>query len=134
MFEKFKSPQFKELFNKLFIYALIIYVFIILGRSVWANWQLKKQMDTIRTEISALQDQNKNLENLILYYQSDSFKEVEARAKLGLKKPGETAVAVPTKKYDNYQAEIEAEKQNIAPKSNNDATPNWEAWWGYFTK
>lgn len=134
MFERFNTPQLKASLNKLLIYALIVYVFFILGRSVWANFQLNKQINTIKNQISELQDQNKNLGNLILYYQSDSFKEVEARAKLGLKKPGETAIAVTTKKYDNYQTETEAEKANIADKTGDIATPNWQAWWGYFFK
>lgn len=126
------KQQLKSLANKALIYALIIYVFVILGRAVWQNWQLKREIDAIKNQIAQLQDQNKNLENLILYYQSDSFKEMEARQKLGLKKPGETAVAVPTKKYENYQAETAREKENIAPKNQGEATPNWQAWWGYF--
>lgn len=130
----FDKTQWLAWGNKFIAYALIVYVVFILGRSVWFNWQLKREIDTIKSQIVAITQQNKDLENLILYYQSDSFREVEARQKLGLKKVGETAVAVPTKKYDNYQAEIEAEKNKLSDTKQDSAAPNYRFWWAYFFK
>lgn len=126
------SPQFKMFFNKLAIYALMAYIFFILGKSVWINWYLGREIDRLKSDISEIQKQNKDLENLILYYQSDSFKEVEARQKLGLKKPGEKVMAVPVKKYDNFQEETATDQANIAAKENQENTPHYLLWWAYF--
>jgi cell division protein FtsB len=129
----FQSPETKAFINKVLVYILVIYTCFILGRSVLINFQLKRQIDLTKKEIANLEQQNQNISNLMLYYQSDSFKEVEARSKLGLKKPGETVVYVPTKKYENYQQELAAERAKMI---SNDKTelPNWENWWKYFTQ
>jgi len=130
----FLQPKFKNIANKILVYGLIFYVFFILGRSVWLNWQLKKEIDGIKKQIAEISQQNKNLENLIIYYQSDDFREIEARQKLGLKKSGETAVAVPTKKYESYQAEVEAEKNNLSNRKEEASASNYRLWWAYFFK
>ena len=133
MNQNFKTKS-TTILNKILVYLLIGYTFFMVGRSVWLNWQLKKQTDTIEMEISKIQAQNKNLENLILYYKSDSFREVEARKKLGLKKPGEVAVAVPVKTPNNFQSEVQAQKEGVSEKPKETKTPNYELWWQYFTK
>jgi cell division protein FtsB len=132
------NPVLKEkssaFFSKLLIYIVIIYTFFLLGKAVWTNYQLKKQTDNLEVSILQIQKQNKDLENLILYYQSDSFREVEARRKLGLKKPDEKMVLVPVKKYDNFNDEVEATKENISQNQQEEKQPNWELWWQYFAK
>ncbi|OGY24633.1 MAG: hypothetical protein A2Y57_00705 [Candidatus Woykebacteria bacterium RBG_13_40_7b] len=133
MNQNFKTKS-TTILSKILIYSLIGYTFFMVGRSVWFNFQLKKQTDTIEQEIVEVQAQNKNLENLILYYQSDSFREVEARKKLGLKKPGEVAVAVPVKSASNFQSEVQAQQQQVAEKSAEVEISNWRLWWQYFTK
>ena len=127
-------PQIKILLSKIFSYFLIIYIFFILGRSVWLNWQLKLETQMLQKQIDDGKIENTNMRNLLLYYQSDSFKEVEARKKLSLKKPGEYVMAVPTRKYDSYQAETQAQQDQIATKSQQENIPHYKLWWLYFTK
>lgn len=133
MNQNFKTKS-TTILSKILVYLLIGYTFFMVGRSVWENFQLKKQTDNIEQEISKIQAQNKNLENLILYYKSDSFREVEARKKLGLKKPGEVAVAVPAKSANNFQSEVQAQEEGVSEKPKEIKTPNYELWWQYFTK
>lgn len=132
MWQAFQNTKIPALVNKFLIYFLIVYVFFILGRAVWFNWQLKNMIRETKASIENLEKQNRDFENLILYYQSDSFREVEARQKLGLKKPGETVVAIPTKDYSNYQEETQAEKERVAGNIEENSTPNWKIWWKYF--
>ena len=101
---------------------------------VWLNWQLNQEIRQIEQEIANLNNQQKDLKNLVLYYQSDSFKEIEARRKLGLKKPGEVAIALPNKSYDNYEKELETQKQGVAQKIDSSSTSNHQLWWSYFFK
>ncbi|AKM82388.1 MAG: Septum formation initiator [Berkelbacteria bacterium GW2011_GWE1_39_12] len=114
--------------------VLVFYTFIMLGKSVWANFQLQKQTDLIKAKIEEVKTQNNNLGNLILYYKSDSFREVEARRKLGLKRPDEKVMNVPVQKFDNFNAEIEAQKNNLAPKIIDTKSSNPSMWWQYLTK
>ena len=132
------NPVFKEksgaFFSRVLIYLLILYTFFLLGKAVWTNYQLKQQTEQIQNEIANIQKQNKDLENLILYYKSDSFKEVEARRKLGLKKPDEKMVQVPVKKPGDFPSEVQAQKESIQEPETVEKQPNWQLWWQYFTK
>lgn len=126
--------QWGHVFSKVLIYLLVFYTFFMIGKSVWINYKLRQQIKDIESQISDIQKQNKNFENLIIYYQSDSFREVEARRKLGLKKADETVVAVPVKKYEDYNTETQTQKENIADISTSITESNASLWWQYFFK
>jgi len=120
--------------SKILVYLIALYIVFILGKAIWTNWQLNRQIHDMQQQIADINTQNKNLENLILYYKSDSFREVEARKKLGLKKPGEIAIAVPTQNNENYNQETEAQKQGVSETPKEENIPNWQLWWQFFTK
>ena len=122
------------LVSKILVYLIALYIVFILGKAIWTNWQLNRQIHDMQQQIADINTQNKNLENLILYYKSDSFREVEARKKLGLKKPGEIAIAVPTQNNENYNQETEAQKQGVSETPKEENIPNWQLWWQFFTK
>ena len=105
-----------------------------LGRSIYLNYQLKKQAEEIKREIAKIEKQNKDFQNLILYYKSESFREVEARRKLDLKKLGETVVILPKKEARDFTGEIKADEVNVSAKSETKIEPNYVLWWRYFVK
>lgn len=122
--------------TRILLSVLVVYTFFILGRSVISNYQLQRQTDVIKTEINRAQVQNKNLENLILYYQSASFQEVEARRELGLKKPGEKIYIVSSLNTDNFNSELDSQVKNVSSSSvdetaNNSNTSNPSLWWQF---
>jgi cell division protein DivIC len=130
-----KRGKFNDTLTKFLMLLLIIYTFIMLGRSIWANVQLQRQAESIKTDIANIQKQNQNLSNLILYYNSTSFKEVEARQKLGLKKPGETVVDVAQVTTSDFQSETKEEQQNVDININKTKElSNPGLWWQYFFK
>ena len=90
------------------------------------NVGLKKQIDQVKKTNQTLEANNKNLQNLIVYYQSASFKELEARDKLGLKKPDEQVVFIPVKKFDQTNNSVD----QIAPVKPQNIS-NFQAWWQY---
>ncbi len=72
-----------------------LYILVLLGQTVKRNYDLSKQIDTLRTQIAQLQDQKDQLAYSIQYFQTDSFRQREARAKLGLQAPGENVISLP---------------------------------------
>jgi cell division protein FtsB len=64
----------------------------IVGNAV-TRYQLDRQQEELRREIAALREQQRRLEALRAYMQSDEFIERSARD-LGLVRPGDTAVVV----------------------------------------
>lgn len=130
-FDKAKTLDFTK--NAL-VYVVALYVLILLGHSIWANWTLKKEVDQIKGQISTLQAQNQNLENLIVYYQSASFKDLEARSELGLKKPDEKVVSVPVAQLADIPPQTSEEEQSLIVTKPVAPLKNWQAWWSYIFK
>lgn len=126
----------KKLFDlaiKVATYIFIFYILFLLGRVLWLNFNLKESIEKLQEQIVVLEQQKKDLNNLILYYQSDSFKELEARRKLGYKKPGEKVVILElSPSSENFPEEVEKEKQGVAGKSTASEEPNWQLWWEFF--
>lgn len=102
-----------------------IYLAVVLIQTVRHNASLKSQITLLEKDIIQLNEDNKELSFLIQYYQTDAFKEKEARAKLGLQKPGENLVILPRQQK---QPEVATqEKAKAKPKTE----PNWELWWHF---
>lgn len=74
---------------------VVLYLLVVLVQTVKKNHDLDEQAANLSAEISLLETQKRDLANNIQYYATDSFREREARAKLGLQKPGENVVIIP---------------------------------------
>ena len=98
-----------------------LYIGIYLFQTIYRNYQLQREIADMQLEINDLQNDRDSLKYKIQYYQSDAYKEKEARAKLGLQQPGEGVVILPHDDNDKTTAEQQA-KQKPQPKS------NWQQW------
>lgn len=75
--------------------VIIIYLIFVLGQTVKRNYELGEQIDTLRTQTALLQDQKDQLSYSLQYYNTDAFRDREARSKLGLQLPGENLIILP---------------------------------------
>ena len=75
--------------------VIVLYLAVVLIQTVQRNYTLGKQIDTLNAQISLLQSQKEQLSYSIQYYSTDSFRDREARSKLGLQLPGENVVIIP---------------------------------------
>ena len=108
--------------------AIVIFLGIAAGKETYRKYQIQKEIDSLQQEAEKVNEKNQELERLIEYFQTDAYKELEARKRLGLQKEGEKVVIIkPTP--ENYFQEIEnknsAEDQEIG---------NLKKWWRYFFK
>jgi cell division protein FtsB len=76
---------------------VIVFAYMTIGtiEALWQNHTINKDIATLRNEIVQLQEEGRQLKYLIAYLGTESFKEREARRKLGYKKPGEQVLALP---------------------------------------
>lgn len=105
-----------------------VYVLVLLGRSAWANSQNNQKLADLRTEIETLEEEVARLEYLKVYLATESFRELEARRTLKVKRPGEMVIALPD----------EPEVADQITESTSDAQERpttgllLTAWWKYF--
>lgn len=129
----FKSISSSILNNltRIFMVLVIIYILFSLGKSIFTNYKINEKIANENQQVSDLQTENLFLKNQNLYYQTDIFKELEARRKLGLKKEGETVVIAPENKgLDTNQTNGGSSNQETSG-SIQSKTSNYLKWWWY---
>jgi cell division protein FtsB len=108
--------QFRRLHAGTWIGLIIaLYIAYYLIITIKHNYELQKQVTGLKGQITDLQDQQTDLKYKIQYYQTDSYKEKEARAKLGLQAPGEGVVILPHSD-DTHVSQL---SKKPAPKKSN---------------
>jgi len=113
---------------KLIIAGVIGFILYGIGRSVWKNYQVVEKIDSLESEIFKEKENNENLKNLLVYYQTDSYKELELRKKLNYKKQGEKVVIIPELNPVNQEEQIE---KQLAEKKKEIEEPNVTKWYKY---
>lgn len=102
-----------------------IYLIFLVYQALSFNYQASKKIKDLKKEVSSLELKKNQLEDLIVYYKTDTFMELEARKKLGFKKAGENVLVVKTLESENQQKKtttIEGEK----------SAPNYSLWIKFF--
>ncbi len=109
-----------DIFNLVGI-IIAIYLAAVLSQTIYHNYVLNRQIETLRGEISLLKAQQEQLKYNISYYKTDSFKDREARAKLGLQLPGEDVLILPSP----HQSGVRSPSSLAKPAA---ATSNFGQW------
>jgi hypothetical protein len=78
--------------------AVVVYLLVVLVQTVKHNYDLGRQAEDIKVQMSILQNQKEQLTYNIQYFGTDSFRDREARSKLGLQLPGENVIIIPRTK------------------------------------
>ena len=113
--------------TSLFMFLFILYLFFIVGRSIWINYNSNKELEDEAVNIASLEANINLMQNQINYYQTSSFKEKEAREKLGYKASGENIMALPLDKEEEKVADPVLGEVSIK-------TPNYRLWWQYIVE
>ncbi len=97
--------------------VIAVWILVSLIQTVKHNYELEKQIETLRQQIAVLQAQKDELSYNIAYYNTDSFKEKQARTRLGLQQPGENVIILPsptpTPDVVTEQAKAKAKRSNL---------------------
>jgi cell division protein FtsB len=76
--------------------VVMTYLASILVGTIRRNNELQGEITSLNKEIIQLKDDQTELSYKVHYYQTDEFKDKEARAKLGLMKEGESLLILPS--------------------------------------
>lgn len=99
---------------------IAVYLAAVLAQTIYQNYTLNRQIETLRGQIDLLKAQQDQLRYSITYYKTDSFREREARAKLGLQLPGEGVLILPNPRVSDEKS---ASSTQTGPRNS-----NWGQW------
>ena len=134
------KPQAQQFYKTIFIFAAVGYFLFLTYKSVLYNYNTNKKIDSLNEEIALLEIEEEYLANLNVYYQTDSYKELEARRKLGLKGSGETVIKIPISEErlsqlenrETVQSAVEAIKEDNDEQAEGSTNPR--KWLKYILK
>ncbi len=108
----------------LVVLAVVFVLGSALAEGIYRERRIAREMDELKAQIGAMEKDNYQLAQLIDYYQTQEFKEAEARRRLNLKADGERVVMI-----DEAAQAYELAQKVAAPAPQ---TPNAQKWWNYF--
>lgn len=114
-------------FGSFLTFIVIIYLFYVVGRSILVNYNSNKDLDAQAVQINNLEANITKMQNEINYYQTNSYKEKQAREKLAYKAPGENVINLPIDKDNEKVADPELGEVQLK-------TPNYTYWIKYFSE
>ena len=88
--------QNKYWFVNILVALFVAYLLFLCYKAIVNNYKTTARISSLNEEISLVEEEKEYMEALNLYYGTNTFKELEARRKLGLKLPDEQVVKVPT--------------------------------------
>lgn len=109
----------------LVLLIIVAYLLFVVGRSVWVNYDSRSDIRAQKERIDNLTNEIEYLEFQIVYFQTQSFKEKEARAKLGYKAPGEKVLSLAVDNPEDKVADQALASEEIK-------VSNRTLWWQYF--
>lgn len=123
--DEIQSEKKKSSFGiyQVLIILVIAYICFLLYQSLYSNYRTRQEINSLKQDVAVLQGQKEELEVLTAYYQTDTFQELEARKKLGLKVPGEKVAKVEEVK----EATPTPDQQQKAIFQGSQKA-NWEQW------
>lgn len=127
---KSHSVQKKVFGSRLFVWGGVVVLVLIvvgLGKAALRRHDITSQVANLNDSVSKLQSQNIELSGLIDYFKTKNYEELQARQNLGLKKPGETVVAI---SESNAQDDKAFSQTGSSEAAENMSNPR--KWWNYF--
>jgi cell division protein FtsB len=113
----------------IWLLLFILYLAALTGNAMFRTYRTTQETEALQRKHQELLLEKQRLEAVLVYYQSETYKEKELRRALLLRLPNETVYALPE---SGILQIIEQEKQkNNDTKANLHALPVWRQWLVY---
>lgn len=117
------------------VFGVLVLVGILfaLVRIAKKKYEVNQEIAELSAQIARIEEENRQLDKLLAYYNTDYYKEKVAREELALQKEGEEAIAVPENVDKSGNSAVERKEQG---ESENE-TKFWQRmnpyrWWHTF--
>ena len=106
----------------------LVLIGVALGKELVQKYTIEREINQLKEEYANLEKQKVDLEQLVTYFQTDSFQEEEARTKLGLIKPGENVIILPQQNSEDRTASSLTTDESVSLSQSS----NPQRWWSFF--
>jgi len=117
--------QKKVFYLLLIILVLVFYAFF---KETRRNYEVRQELGDVESELKSLQSRHGELLDLVDYFKSESYIELEARDKLGLMKEGEKVAVITDLEATSTIDSLWGSQQ----ENTNEELSNVHKWWQYF--
>jgi len=101
-------------------------------KSIQSNYELQKQISTLKQQNSVAQLTNDNLALQNDYLKTDEYLELSARQNFGLGKPGETEYLVSKNVAYEYAPAVKINAATTTTADSSEHTSNFQSWVNFF--
>lgn len=108
--------------------SIIAYCAFLVGRSTYQNYTMNREIAFYKKRVVEQKRVKAMQELALIYYKSNSFKELEARRRLNLKGKGEVVVALPKA---TTEPKLTVAQSSFSDQDALQITP-LQAWWNLF--
>jgi cell division protein FtsB len=128
MFARIRT-WFQSSFSYLWLVALAVYFSVLAGQAIYRNYNAQQESKALQQQLTTAQEEKARLQSLVIYYNTDAFREKELRRALLLKKPDEKVYALPESAVGKQEEEAElARREQEDPRT---SLPTWKQWIQY---
>lgn len=106
------------------LFLIILYFIFIVGKTTRSNYLSNQQISLQQAQIKKTEQSLEMMRYGINYNKTRSFKEKEAREKLGYRAPGEKVIALPIDKPEDKVADQPVGEAAVKQ-------PNYTLWWNF---
>lgn len=115
----------------LWLVAAAVYLSVLAGQAVVRNYQSQQDTKHLEDQLTKLAQERDQLRALVVYYNTDSYKEKELRRALLLKQKDEKVYALPESSENVAELTTEAPNKDQITRS---SLPTWRQWVEYLLK
>ena len=130
------ESKFKKiLYSRASVFVLLlacIWLGLALAKAIYKKYQLDKEIASVKSGIEKLDKNSQELTQTLNYFQNQDFLEKEAKAKLNLKKEGETVVMVSEAAIGQLPQMASSSSQETGSRTLTETKNNLLKWWEYF--
>jgi cell division protein FtsB len=113
------------------IVALISWAVYVSSKQLSRNQRIEDEVSALQEEANKISRENETLTEKIRYFDSNDFREQEAKEKLGMKKAGEEVVVIKSWQQDEEEASpIDTKAASL--EQIDEQSPNYKKWWHLF--
>lgn len=127
--ENWWSKFFYSKWFIVFVCAAIIFVGFTYLRSYFQDYQIRQQIDQLKSEAASLESKRIQTLEILKYVKTPEFVEEKARMEFNMMKPGEQAAVIVKNSTSSQFVDRQVEKKVVESKS----FSNLIKWWKLFT-